>query len=218
MANLISSIIFGVRNVDKSLNDNAARTPVAIGQATNVVNEVAKINNNAALLLKSADNGSKAIKYIKTGAKFAADHINPLICAAGAYKVITADDKEKEFVNQTASLGAMFCAEKAYKTIVDYKNIKKAAEAIGQSKNLEKVLNSSFIKNLTEKVGDKKLKFALNAIYGIGFVVASIKGYNLGEKLAQKATNGNKIASRQAELAQMQRYMTIPQPVYTTEA
>ena len=217
MANLTSSIIFGFRNIDKSMNDNVARTPVAVGQATNAVNEIAKMSKSAQAFLKSIDTSSKTMQTLKAGAKFTADHINPLICAAGAYKVLTSDDKEKEFVNQTSSLGVMFCAEKAYKTIMDYKNIKKAAEALGQTKNLTKLANSSFVKNIADKIGDKRLKTVLNIAYGLGFVAASISGYNLGEKLAKKATTQKQIASEQNQIHQMQKYMTVPAPVYWEE-
>ena len=215
MPNVFSSFIFGARNAGIAINDNPARTPVVFGQGANVVHELSKMSNSAAAFFKSLDNGSKAMQYLKAGSNFAADHLNPLICAAGAYKVLTADDKEKEFVNQTASLGVMFCAEKAYKTLVDYKNIKKVANVLGQSDNLKKLANSSIVKNITNKVGNKKIKLALNIAYGLGFVAASMTGYNIGEKLAKKATNSDEISKQKAQLAQMQHFMKIPAHVYS---
>jgi len=186
MANLVSSLIFGARNVDKSLHDNVARVPVAVGQGTNAIREIAKFDKDFASALALAnETSSPLLKGFQKCANFASNNINPLICVAGGVKVLMSDDKEKEAINQAMALGVMFSAEKAYKAIADYKNVLSFANKIGKKEVVESIVKSDTVKNIVSKIGDKRLKTIFNVIYGLGFVTASISGYNLGEKIAK---------------------------------
>ena len=216
--NLFSTLIFGTRNVDKTMNDNVWRLPVAVGQFTNAGKEIAKYdpelmkiivedNEIAKMLCTATKSTSPVLNAIKTGAEFASKHINPLICVAGGAKVLTADDKEKEFVNQAAALGVMFSAEKSYKALADYKNILSIADKLGKKEAVEKIVNSKTVQNLANKVGDKRLKTILNIAYGLGFVTASITGYNVGEKIAAKINGSRELDRAKNDLNMTQKAM-----------
>ncbi len=216
--NLVSTIIFGARNVDKTVNDNVARLPVAVGQATNAVKEVAKYDKALAKsLTAAAETASPLLKSLQWGAEFASNHVNPLICVAGGVKVAMADDKKKELINQTGALSAMFVAEKSYKALADYESILKIADKFGKKEAVEAIKDSKFVKNVISKVGDKKLKTLLNIAYGLGFVTASISGYNLGERIAAKINTQRELDSANNDLMMTKNALS-ERKVGTTQA
>ena len=49
---------------------------------------------------------------------FTADHINPLICATGAVKVLTSDDKTDSAIREGLALSTMFASEAAAKKLI----------------------------------------------------------------------------------------------------
>lgn len=199
MANLCTSVLFGIRNVDKATSgDNIARTPVAVGQSANAVKAAAEYNSGIAKGLKNFHASTPFLKGCQKTVNFLSKNINPLICAAGVYKVVTADDKKSEAIHQTGALGTMFVAEKAYKALADTKQVK---NTISNIKNL------NCFKNLKNNIGDKKFKLLSNILYGLGFVATSITGYNIGEKIAKKISGKEEVEKAQKQLAMMQRCM-----------
>ena len=64
MTNLASSIIFGIRNGDKTIHENPARLPVFVGQCTNAVKEVAKYDKGVADALKTINTTSPLLKGV----------------------------------------------------------------------------------------------------------------------------------------------------------
>ena len=216
--NLVSTIIFGARNVDKTMNDNVARLPVAVGQTTNAVKEIAKYDKAfAKSLTAAAETTSPLLKSLQWGAEFASNHVNPLICVAGGVKVAMADDKKKEAINQAGALGVMFAAEKSYKALADYENILKIADKFGKKETIESLKESKALKNVISKLGDKKLKTLLNIAYGLGFVTASISGYNIGEKIAARVNARREIESANNDLLMTQNALA-DKKVKTTQA
>lgn len=90
------------------------------------ISEITKANNAAiATDIKSAEEsikalskGNKVVKGIGKVLSYTADHINPIICATGAVKVVTADDKKEAAINEGCGLGTMFASEAAAKRII----------------------------------------------------------------------------------------------------
>ncbi|MBO5947200.1 hypothetical protein J6Q66_00010 [bacterium] len=201
--NLCSTILFGLRNTDKTGKGDIGRLPVAVGQFTNAAKEVARLNSNVAQGMSAINTSSGFLSGAKKCAEFAGRNINPLICVAGGIKIATAKDKEKEFVNQTCALGLMFAGEKAYKALTDYETVKKVVKRLGQEENVAKLASSELVKNIRTNVGDKRLKVALNIAKGLGLFATSLGAYSIGEKLAKKTTGQKELAKSEKEYKEL---------------
>ncbi|MBP3925404.1 hypothetical protein J6E39_09240 [bacterium] len=189
MANPVSSLIFAYRNTDKTSNGDIGRAPVAIGQATNLFNEIAKFDNMIGAGAKSAlsifcdsSKHNKAIDYAGKGLKFASEHVNPLICASSVLKTATSDDKVQTGLTEICALSGMFLGEGLAKQYLE-KNF--------TDKNVEKYLRNlsqkGICKNLAEKIlNSNSSSKAATILRGLLFVCASLTSYAAGEKLGKE--------------------------------
>ena len=114
----VASFIFACRNVDKTKDGDVGRSAVAAGQAAGLVQEVSKydglVANSARSALSVFSNlakENKAFEYATKAVKFAADNVNPLICASGVLKTAMSDDKIETGITEIAALSAMFAGE-----------------------------------------------------------------------------------------------------------
>lgn len=186
MTNALSSAIFCVRNVDKTKHGEIGRSAVAVGQGKKVIDSIMKLDNQlgkgatkAVETVINFSGKSKALRTIGKGVKFASEHVNPLICLSSGIKVAMSDDKKTTLIKETGALSGMFLAEKCTKKVLG---------GILDSKTLtqfcEKGMKAAEAKGY--KAIGKLIKASPAIVKGGLFVAASISGYNLGLKLAQK--------------------------------
>lgn len=149
-------------------------------------------------VVKGVTNSSKIVKGISNIVDFTAANINPVICATSALKSITAEkDKRLETAaDETVKLGTMFAFEGAYKTLAGMpRYVKENGKVV--SVPVESILYrdidcvrkvvDKFTKYCNETIIFKKLplNFLPGTLKGLGFVSASIAGYNLGNKASK---------------------------------
>lgn len=149
-------------------------------------------------VVKGVTNSSKIAKGISNIVDFTAANINPVICATSALKSITAEkDKRLETAaDETVKLGTMFAFEGAYKTLAGMpRYVKENGKIV--SVPVESILYrdvdcvrkvvDKFTKYCNETTIFKKLplNFLPGTLKGLGFVSASIAGYNLGNKASK---------------------------------
>lgn len=184
----IASSYFAVRNVDKTQNGEVGRSTVALGQAAGLVEDTAKGNSIFSGTARSIVSGcsnlakeNKAFKYAGKAVKFAADNVNPLICASSVVKTAMSDDKVGTGITEIGAISAMFAGEGLVK------------------QNYDKAINSNTCKNLVKKASKTKClkpvfeyleKHQLkgkagNIIKGVVFVGASMSSYALGQNLGE---------------------------------
>lgn len=188
MSNPVSSIIFAYRNVHKTENGEIGRAPVFVGQAANVVSEVAKFDNIVGSSTKAATSifsniaeKNKPLKYITKGVKFASENVNPLICASSVLKVATAKDKKKTAIVEAGALSGMFMGEGL---------MKKYQDSIFSEKNVEnvvkKIADKGIMKSVMNKILESKASGKVGTIVkGLTFVCASMSSYAIGQKFAE---------------------------------
>jgi len=173
MSNVISSLIFAHRNIDKTQNGDIGRAPVAAAQCVNVLNEVSRYNkavaqgtDAAVSIFKDMAKTNKAAEYAVKGVSWATKNVNPMIAASGVLKVAMSDDKLSAGITETSALATMFAGEKL---------ANKALEALGKcnfkNANIAKLFNKS------SKVGA--------IVHGLLFVAASIASYSAGEYMGK---------------------------------
>lgn len=162
MFNVLSSIIFAKRNVDKVQKGDIGRAPVAAAQATSVFNEVAHYNKKIA---KGADAAISAVEtyakshkvagYTLKGVKWATNNVNTLIVGSSVLKVARTEkgQRKQAAVKEGAAIATMIAGEKIAKAILP-----------------------QIVK------GNSKLGLVIK---GLAFVGASIGSYALGEKLGK---------------------------------
>ncbi len=184
----IASCIFACRNVDKTKNGDVGRSTVALGQAAGLVQEVSKYDGMVANTARSAvsvfsklANEHKAFEYAGKAVQFAADNVNPLICASGVVKTAMSDDKLETGITEAAALSAMFAGEgmikKNYDKIANSPAVKKCVEGVSKTEVLKPVIN------YLEK---NKLKGKTGAILkGLLFVGGSMASYSIGQKFGE---------------------------------
>jgi len=173
----VASCVFAFRNVNKTENGEIGRAPVAVGQFTGLIKEIAKYDKaigmgakNAVSIFKEIAGDTKAFRYAGNTLEFLSNNVNPLICASSALKVAMAKDEDKDRVllEQLGMLGFMFTGENLV------------------SKNYDKVINSKAIKPLMSKItkGAHGGKIAA-IIKGLTFLTASIGCSNIGSGLVK---------------------------------
>ncbi len=193
----VPSGIFCYRNykkaTDKSENGEKARGTVAFAQAAKIAEAITKYNDSTAKSAQEAMNifgkyaeKYKAVDYAGKAVNWATHNVNPLICASGAIKVLSSDDKLHTGISQVGALSGMFLGEGLMKlymgNVINEKNIVKLAEQFKDTK---------FIKTLSEKLMKSgNSSKAASIIKGLLFVCGSITSYNIGEKI------GNNTADR----------------------
>ncbi len=181
----VASTIFAYRNAEKTKDGDVGRSVVTVGQCAGVFQEISKYDNIFALSARSAlkayenlSKDNKALSYAGKALKFAADNVNPLICASGALKVAMADDKVHAGITETTALAGMFLGEAVMKqtfdNIFNEKNVKNIAEK-ASDKNILKPLAEYF---KTSKFSGRTAAF----LKGVLFVCGSITSYALAEK------------------------------------
>lgn len=136
MPSVISSGIFSTRRANSGAEALSASNPfvgamnmdIAGGQILNAAKGVSTIAKesksgiasgiaSAEESIKALSKGDKFLNGVGKVLNFTADNINPIICATGAVKVLTADDKEDALIHEGAGLGVMFAAENTHKLL-----------------------------------------------------------------------------------------------------
>ena len=188
----IASCIFACRNVDKTKNGDVGRSTVALGQTAGLLQEVSKYDGLAANSARSAlsvfsklANEHKAFEYAGKAVQFAADNVNPLICASGVLKTAMSDDKVGTGVTEVAALSAMFAGEGLIK-----KHYDKAVNSKTVKEGISKLSKTKVLKPLFEYLEKHKLKGKAGAIIkGLLFVGGSMTSYAVGQKFGEATAN-----------------------------
>lgn len=68
--------------------------------------------------IKALSKGDKVLSGFGKAMRFAANNINPFICATGAVKVLTSDDKTDSAIREGLALPTMFLSERAAKSLL----------------------------------------------------------------------------------------------------
>lgn len=192
--------LFGLANFDIAAAQivKGGRAAKALAITVDPTMEIA--SKGATEAIKSTSTASKVLKGAGKVVSFTADHINPIIIAAGGIKVLGSDDKADALARETTSLACMFGAEAAMKDFVGMPFTEKVNGKIvtryreGSYKNLFKqeqlkAMRDFFVveKNIAKCTNfEKILKAVPGATKGLLFVGASIAGYSIGSKIANK--------------------------------
>lgn len=188
----IASCIFACRNVDKTKNGDVGRSTVALGQTAGLLQEVSKYDGLAANSARSAlsvfsklANEHKAFEYAGKAVQFAADNVNPLICASGVLKTAMSDDKVGTGVTEVAALSTMFAGEGLIK-----KHYDKTVNSKAVQNGVEKLSKTKVLKPLFNHLEKYKLKGKAGAIIkGLLFVGGSMTSYAVGQKFGEATAN-----------------------------
>ena len=183
--------IFGARSVEKAKQGHDGRIPIATAQASNVFNEVLKLDGrvgkssqtaidalkNVSTGLETAAKSEKLLEYAGKGINFLSRHINPLICVSAGIDVLNSDNKEEALVTNTMALISMFGGEHLMK-----KHLDDAIDYAG--KNIIKVKNKNkLIDNVVNAIEKSNSNGKIKSIaHGVAFVVGSCVAYGIGQK------------------------------------
>lgn len=192
---LVKSLVFGGRNFDKVTNSNVhdeGRILATAGQFRKALNTVRTLDEKCAkgagAAIQRVAEAAKSSKYASTFEKvnkatnFAAKHVNPLLCVAAGYRVVTAKDKKKALVRETAGMSAMFAVEHQMN-----KYIKFAKES-----------------GWVSKIPNKNLRMLAEAGLGLAFVAGSILSSTAGYKIADKAYSAYEAKKAESQKAEDQ--------------
>lgn len=162
------------------------RAAKALAVATDPSLKIA--TEGAAETIKSTSKSSKLLKGASKVLNFTADHINPIIVATGAVKVLSSDDKLDAYARESTALVCMFGAEALAKDFIGMPVTKKIN---GKNVSFEKegfykkLFSDEQRKAMQQFSSTKKgMKIAAGAAKGLLFVGASIAGYTIGNKIA----------------------------------
>ena len=149
-------------------------------------------------VVKGVANSTKLAKGVSKVVDFTARNINPVICVTSGIKALNAEKEKRPeaIADETVKLGTMFTFEGAYKTLAGMpKYVREKGKTVSVPvesvlyRDIECVRNAvdSFTKFCDEKILFKKLplKFLPGTLKGLGFVAASIGGYNLGSQVTK---------------------------------
>lgn len=201
---ITSSFIFSTRRANNGVEALNASNPlvgamnldIAGGQITNAAKGVADIARESKLAIaseilsaeesiKALSKTDKVVKGIGKVLNFTANNINPLICATGAVKVACSDNKIDTAITEGAAIGTMLgITEPLAKKVLGLGKHKEGLYK--QNPFLEK--QACAIKDYceTKKLFNKVSIKALPGICkGLGFVAASIGGYQLGNAVGE---------------------------------
>lgn len=192
MFSAVASGIFAYRNVDKTRNGDIGRSAVALGQGAKLFEEISKYDNIAAKGAKNTISAfsklskeHKIFEYAGKTVKFAAENVNPLICASGVIKTAMAKDKLETGITEAAALSAMFAGEALIK-----KNYDKVIKSQTVRNGLKTVSNSKILNPVFKFLRKHKLNGKAAAIAkGLIFVAGSMTAYSIGHKIGQKASD-----------------------------
>ena len=158
MANGISCAFFAGRNLIYGQKEgNAFKEGIAVVQTARTVDSAAK----SGLIVTKYAKGLDILASI--GKKI----VYPLIILSGTYNTMRSQDKIKTGAEQATGIATMYAFEKA------------------ADKGL-KIVEDKLMKNPTIK-NNKALRTGVYIAKGMGFVAASLLGYEVGSKAATKA-------------------------------
>ena len=206
--------LFGLANFEIAAAQilKGGRAAKALSVATESTTDIAA--KGAKETIKSTSVIGKTLKGAGKVISFTADHINPIIVATGAIKVLGSEDKPDALARETTSLACMFGAEAAMKDFVGMPTVKKVNGKLvtryreGSYNNLFKNNNlfkqeqlkamKDFFaveKKMAECTNIEKFKKVIpGTAKGLLFVGASIAGYEIGSKIADKLLGKKKEA------------------------
>lgn len=160
-------------------------------------------------IIKGVTDSSKVAKGISKVVDFTARNINPVICGTSIFKAATAKKGKKmeTAADETTRLATMFTFEGGYKALAGmprYERVNGKLVSIPVDSILYRDFKfvrkcvDAFTKWCDNTVIFKKLslKFLPGVLKGLGFVAASITGYNLGS-LITKALGINQDCKRE---------------------
>lgn len=162
----------GMMNMDIAAGQVLKAAECASDMAKESKSTIATGITSAEESIKALSKGDKVLSGAGKVMSFTADHINPLICATGAVKVLTADDKEDAAIREGLGLGTMFAFEGAAKKVLgmpktvkyDAKKMKIKEDGIYKIKNgAEELLAKKGKYNITD---GKKVVILRDSILG----------------------------------------------------
>ena len=207
----VSGLVFSSRRTNKALEaDNpmvsimnldiatgqvfkAGECAMNIAQETKNKNGITNFITSAEENIKEASKGAKALGAVEKIVKFTADHINPIIMVTSGIKIGTSDDVERAALIEVPAVGTMlFVTEPLYKKLVGISKTKRIDGKLVAIEQEALYKKNPFIKKQVEAISDlcattKFFKHAPNILKGLGFVIASISGYELGKYLGEIA-------------------------------
>lgn len=193
----VSTGIFAFRNVDKAERGDKGRGVVAGFQTLNLGNDIAgtvlkydnaiaKTARSAASVFSDMAKESKAFDYAGKVLKWGCDNVNPLICASGAIKVATSENKTEAAITETAALATMFAGENFVKGSYDKLANSKYIQEINKAAR-----ETEAFKPLFEYVAKHKLGGKIGTVAkGLALVGASIASYSIGEYIGKDTAKG----------------------------
>lgn len=160
MPNGISCAYFAGRNlIYGKKEENIFKQGIGAIQTTRTVNSAAQ---SGLLKIKNAPILSQITKVIKK-------LLYPLIIGSGIYNTVKSDDKVRTGASQGLGIGTMYTFEQIYERLTF---------------NIEKnLLKNPAIRN------NKLLRSGVYILKGLGFVGASLGGYEIGSKTAEKTVD-----------------------------
>lgn len=188
MANVVSSIIFCARNIDKAENQGrVGRWPVAIAQANNIFKSVKKLDNSlgkgartASEILQKGAKGEKLLDSTVKGLNVLSKNINPLLCISAGIDVLNSDDKVEAITTNTMSLASMFTVEGLMK-----KHLDNCIE-IGKKGILKAGTTNETLGKIVKSISKTKHSNKISAIVsGVAFVIGSCTAYSVGSKFGE---------------------------------
>lgn len=170
MPNGVSCAYFAGRNfVYGKSEDNVFKEGIGCVQTVRTADAIAQsslLNNSKMTVNSSLKTG------IGKGATFGKKIVYPLIIASGLYNTIMSDDKVKAGAMNAGGIGVMYGFEQAAEKILDILD--------------EKILNSNF------STKNKYVKYVWYALKGMSFAAASLLGYDIGSKSAEKVVDSSR--------------------------
>lgn len=161
----VASVIFSVRNANRTKNGEIGRAPVAAAQFAGVAVESTKYNNilsrgakRVLNVCKNVAQNDKVFKGISKTVNFAKNNVNTLIVCSSGLNVLLAEDKQTAIISEAGNIGGMFLIEGLMKKYLDtiFANIP---------------MNKKW----------------LPVVKGITFVIGSIAGSTIGQKIGKVA-------------------------------
>lgn len=160
MPNGISCAYFAARNhIYGKKEHNVFKEGIATAQTARTIDSVAQAG------IVKGPLATPVSSFFQKAAKIARKIVYPLIIGSGIYNTVVSDDKVKTGASQATGIATMYAFEQVAEKSL--KNIN------------EKLLKNNFVKN------HKTARIALYVLKGLGFVAASLSGYNVGSKAAE---------------------------------
>ena len=156
-----ASLIFAIRNADKTSNGEIGRLVPTVGQSCSVVKAISRYSKPVSNVLEKLSSDATARKLGKV-ANFASNHVNDFIVLSSGIKVLSAKKEERRntLIAETGCLLGMFAGEGWMK------------------KNLNKYLDQL-------PVNKKWIPLIKGIVFVTGSISCSTIGQKIGKKLAQ---------------------------------